>query len=66
VRRSEFIEDDEAEAGEIVGDAALLAGATLALEPVDQIDDVAPASRLREAAPRQPGGAGLDGAWQRR
>ena len=37
---AEFIEDDEVEPGEIVGDAALLAAAVLGLEPVDQIDDV--------------------------
>ena len=35
---AEFVEDDEVEAGEIIGDAALAAGAPLGLELVDEID----------------------------
>src|SRR3954453_17327126 len=37
---SEFVEHDEVHAGEVVGDAALAAGATFGLEAVDEIDDV--------------------------
>lgn len=37
---AEFIEHDEVEPGEVVGDAALLAAAVLGLEPLDEIDDV--------------------------
>jgi hypothetical protein len=43
---AEFIEHDEVETGQVVGDAALPAGAGLGLEPVDQIDNI------EEAAPR--------------
>jgi hypothetical protein len=35
---AEFIEDDEVEAGEIIGKASLAAGARLGLELVDEID----------------------------
>ena len=35
---AEFVEDDEVEAGEMVGDAFLAAGARLGLEPIDEID----------------------------
>ena len=35
---TEFVEDDEVEAGKIVGDAALPTGAGLSLELVDEID----------------------------
>jgi hypothetical protein len=37
---AEFVEHDEVEPGQVIGDAALAAGAGLGLEPVDQIDDV--------------------------
>src|SRR5690606_33772353 len=37
---AEFVEHDEVEPGEVVGDASLLACAVLGFEPVDQIDDV--------------------------
>ena len=37
---AEFVEDDEVHAGEVVGHAALPAGAGFGLEPVDQVDDV--------------------------
>src|SRR5690606_28900166 len=37
---TEFVEHDEVEAGQVVSDAPLLAGAVLGLQPVDQIDDV--------------------------
>jgi len=43
---AEFVEHGEVQAGEIIGNASLLSGAMLGLEPVDQIDDV------EEAAPR--------------
>ena len=35
---AEFIEDDEVEASEIVGDSSLSSGATLGLELIDEID----------------------------
>ena len=35
---AEFVEDDEVEAGEIVGEASLAAGAAFGLEPIDEID----------------------------
>ena len=47
---AEFVEDDEVHAGQIIGDAALAAGAGLGFEPVDEID------RGEEAA----SGAGAD------
>lgn len=37
---SEFVEDDEVEAGQVVGEAALPSDAVLGLEVVDEIDDV--------------------------
>jgi hypothetical protein len=37
---AEFVEHDEIEAGEMIGDAALAAGAGLGLELVDEVDDV--------------------------
>jgi hypothetical protein len=37
---AEFIEHDEVEPGEAIGDTALLAAEVLGLEPVDEIDDV--------------------------
>jgi hypothetical protein len=36
---AEFVEDDEIEAGEVIGDAALTSGARLGLEPIDEIDE---------------------------
>ena len=33
---AEFIQDDEVEAGKIIGEAPLTAGPSLGLEPVDQ------------------------------
>ena len=35
---AEFIEDDEVEAGEIVGDASLASGSAFGLELIDEID----------------------------
>jgi hypothetical protein len=35
---AEFVEDDEVDAGEIIGDPALPSGACLGLEPIDEID----------------------------
>ncbi len=37
---AELVEDDEVEAGEVIGDAALAAGAGLGFELVDEVDDV--------------------------
>ena len=37
---AEFIEDDEVEAREIIGEASLAAGPSFGLEPVDEIDGV--------------------------
>ncbi len=37
---AEFVEDDEIDAGEPVGDAALAAALDLGLELVDQVDDI--------------------------
>lgn len=50
---AEFVEDDEVHAGEIVGHAALAAGAGFGLELVDEIDDVeeAAASAGADAGP---------------
>ena len=43
---AEFIEDDEVEACEIIGEPSLAAGPSFGLEPVDQIDGVEePAAR---------------------
>jgi hypothetical protein len=36
---AQFVEDDEVEANEIIGQPSLTAGAGLAFQPVDQIDD---------------------------
>ena len=49
---AELVENDEVHAGEIVGHAALLAGASFGLELVDEIDDV------EEAAARAVADAG--------
>lgn len=68
---AEFVEDDEVHAGEIVGHAALAAGAGFGLELVDEIDDVeeAAASAGTDAGPGDrdgemglagPGAAGED------
>jgi hypothetical protein len=37
---AEFVEDDEVEPGEVVGEAALPSGPCLGLELVDEVDDV--------------------------
>ena len=37
---AEFIEHDEVEPGQVIGNLALAAGAGLGVEPVDQIDDI--------------------------
>ena len=37
---AELVEDDEVEAGEIIGEPSLAAGPPFGLEPVDQIDGV--------------------------
>ena len=49
---AELVEDDEIEAGEVIGDAALASGARLSLEPIDEIDDVVEAGtgRVSDAA----------------
>ena len=36
---AEFVEDNKIDAGEIIGEAALPAGAGFALQPVDEVDD---------------------------
>jgi hypothetical protein len=51
---AQFVEDDEVEANEIIGQPSLAAGPGLAFQPVDQIDDgVEPAPRA--AADAGPG-----------
>jgi len=35
---AEFVEDDDVEAGEIVGDSSLASGSTFGLELIDEID----------------------------
>jgi hypothetical protein len=37
---AQFIEDDEADTGEMIGDASLAAGTRFGLEAIDEIDDV--------------------------
>ena len=49
---AQFVEDGEVETGEIIGQPPLTAGAGLALQPVDQIDDGV------EAAPGSAADAG--------
>ncbi len=51
---AELVEDDEVQAGEIIGKPSLAAGPPLGLEPVDQIDGVEEASARSGAdtAPR--------------
>jgi len=55
---TQFVEDDEVEAGEIIGKSSLATGAGLSLELVDEIDgnEVSPARRtgLTIAAPCRP------------
>jgi hypothetical protein len=46
---AELVEDDEIEAGEVIGDAALASGARLSLEPIDEIDDIVEAGTGRVA-----------------
>src|SRR3954465_438658 len=41
---AELVEDDEVEPGEMIGDAALAAGAGFALQLVDEVDDVVEAA----------------------
>jgi hypothetical protein len=50
---AELVEDDEVEAGEMIGDAALAAGAGLGLELVDEINNVeeATAGAAADAGP---------------
>jgi len=60
---AEFVENDEVEAGEIIGEAPLASGSSFGLEPVDQIDgieeptarsgaDAVTRDRHRQACPR--------------
>src|SRR5208337_3586105 len=55
---AEFIEDDEVEAGEIIGDPSLAAGAAFGLEPVDEIEgrEEAPTRSSADAASRDSDG----------
>lgn len=48
---AKFVEDDEVEAGQMICDAALAAGAGLGLEAVDQIDDAEEAARAPARVP---------------
>ena len=58
---AEFVEDDEVEAGEIIGEPPLPSGAGLRLEPIDEIDG------RKEAAARTGADAGAgDGDRQMR
>ena len=55
---AELVQDDEVEAGEMIGDAALAAGAGLGLELVDEVDDVEEATPVAaaDAGPRDGDG----------
>src|ERR1700691_6191380 len=55
---AEFVEDDDVEASEIVGDASLAAGSTFGLELIDEIDggEEAPARSGADAASRDGDG----------
>jgi len=55
---AEFIEDDEVEAGHVIGEPSLLAAAGLGLEPVYQIDDVVEAAAGAVADERAGDGNG--------
>src|SRR5271157_6378825 len=50
---AKFIQDHEVEAGEVIGHPPLAAGPRLAVEPVDQIDDIveAPSGAASDAGP---------------
>ena len=53
---AEFIEDDDVEASEIVGDASLAAGSTFGLELIDEIDgSEEPAARTSADAAARDG-----------
>ena len=49
---AEFVEDDEVEAGQVIGDASVAAGSTFGLELVDEVDrgEEAPARSGADAA----------------
>src|SRR5271167_1210658 len=55
---AEFIEDDDVEASEIVGDASLASGSTFGLELIDEIDggEEAAARSSADATPRDGDG----------
>src|SRR5579872_4442035 len=55
---AEFVEDDEVEAGEIVGDSSLASSPAFGLELIDEIDggEEAPARSCPDAAPRDRDG----------
>jgi len=55
---AEFVEDDDVEASEIVGDASLASGSTFGLELIDEIDggEEAPARSSGDATPRDGDG----------
>src|SRR5690606_28742370 len=55
---AEFVEHDEVEPGQMIGNAALPPGAGLGLQPVDQIDDVEEASASTVADQRPGNGDG--------
>src|SRR5258707_763909 len=51
---AEFVEHDEVEPGQVIGEPSLAAGAGLALQPVDEVDDgvEAAARAAADASPR--------------
>src|SRR5271155_4954955 len=55
---AEFVEDDDVEASEIVGDASLASGSSFGLELIDEIDgsEEAPARSSADATPRDADG----------
>src|SRR6185312_13569164 len=55
---AEFVEDDDVEASEIVGDASLASGSTFGLELINEIDggEEAPARSSADATPRDGDG----------
>jgi len=55
---AEFVEDDDVEASEIVGDASLASGSTFGLELIDEIDggEEAPERSSADATPRDGDG----------
>ena len=64
---AQLVQDHEVEAGQVVGQASLAAGAGFAVEPVDQIDDIveAPSGAAADAGPGdRDGKMAFAGAWR--